>query len=93
MAGQICDELLDMVALAERIITGEELEVSESFDHNGVDILVIFSNLKEFLLTVEGEGNDMNVVLRSVNIPELTLGLPKPVYVNMGSPLVVEDFC
>lgn len=93
MASQICDELLEMVALAEKIIAGNELEVSDSFEHDGIDILVIFSNLREFLLTIEGVGDNMAINLRSVDIPELTLGLPKPVYVNMGKPLVVEDFC
>ena len=55
--------------------------------------MVLFSNLKEFLLTVEGSGEDMLVTLRSVNVPELNIGLPRPVYVNLGKPLVVEDYC
>lgn len=93
MAGQICGELLDMVALAERVIAGEEIEVVESFSYDDCDIMVIFGNLKEFLLTVEGSGEDMLVTLRSVSIPELNIGLPRPVYVNLGKPLVVEDYC
>lgn len=93
MAGQICAELLDMVALAERVVAGEEIEIVESFESDDMDIMVLFSNLKEFLLTVEGEGESMLVTLRSVSMPELNIGLPRPVYVNMGKPLVVEDYC
>ncbi len=93
MGGQICAELLDMVALAERVIAGEEIEVVESFEYENADIMVLFSNLKEFLLTVEGSGEGMLLTLRSVNVPELNIGLPRPVYVNLGKPLVVEDYC
>lgn len=93
MSGQVCAELLDMVALAERVIAGEEIEVVESFEYEDMDIMVLFSNLKEFLLTVEGSGEKMLVTLRSVSVPELNIGLPRPVYVNIGNPLVVEDYC
>lgn len=82
-----------MVALAERVVAGEEIEVAESFEYDNMDIMVLFSNLKEFLLTVEGAGEDMLITLRSVNIPELNIGLPRPVYVNLGRPLVVGDYC
>jgi len=93
MSGQVCAELLDMVALAERVIAGEEIEVVESFEYEDMDIMVLFSNLKEFLLTVEGSGEKMLVTLRSVSVPELNIGLPRPVYVNIGNSLVVEDYC
>jgi len=93
MAGQICAELVDLVTLAERIIAGEEIEITESFEVEGVDVLIIFSNLKEFILTIEGEQENMNIILRSSNIPDLTIGLPTPVYVNLGSPMVLEDLC
>ena len=93
MAGQIFAELVDMVALAERVIAGEEIEVVESFEYENADIMVLFSNLKEFILTVEGSGDDMLVTLRSANVPELNIGLPRPVYINLGKPLVVEDYC
>jgi len=92
MSGQVCAELLDMVALAERVIAGEEIEVVESFEYEDMDIMVLFSNLKEFLLTVEGSGEKMLVTLRSVSVPELNIGLPRPVYVNIGNSLVVEDY-
>ena len=75
------------------VIAGEEIEVVESFEYENADIMVLFSNLKDFLLTVEGSGEDMLVTLRSVNVPELNIGLPRPVYVNLGKPLVVEDYC
>jgi len=93
MGGQICAELIELVSLAERIITGEEIEITESFEVEGIDVLVIFSNLKEFILTIEGSKESMNIVLRSSSIPELTIGLPTPVYVNLGSPMVLEDLC
>lgn len=93
MTGQICDELVDLVSLAERIISGEEIEVSESIEINGVDVLIIFSNLKEFILTIEGSKEDMSIVLRSSIIPELAITLPTPVYVNLGEPVIVGDLC
>jgi hypothetical protein len=93
MSGHICSELLDLVALAERVIAGEEVEISESFEYEDTDVLVIQSSLKEFILTVDGSGKDMKITLRSVEIPELVIGLPTPVYVNLGKPIIVEDFC
>lgn len=93
MTGQICSELVDLVALAERVISGEEIEISESIEINGVDVLIIFSNLKEFILTIEGSKEDMNIILRSSIIPELAITLPTPVYVNLGKPVIMGDLC
>ena len=64
MGGQICAELIELVSLAERIITGEEIEITESFEVEGIDVLVIFSNLKEFILTIEGSKESMNIVTK-----------------------------
>ena len=93
MAGQICAELVDLVSLAERIISGEEIEITESVEVNGVDVLIIFSNLKEFILTIESSNEDMSIILRSSIIPDLAITLPTPVYVNLGEPIIMEDLC
>ena len=93
MAGQICADLVDLVSLAERIISGEEIEITESVEVNGVDVLIIFSNLKEFILTIEGSNEDMSIILRSSIIPDLAITLPTPVYVNLGEPIIMEDLC
>ena len=93
MTGQICSELVDLVALAERVISGEEIEISESIEINGVDVLIIFSNFKEFILTIEGSKEDMSIILRSSTIPELAITLPTPVYVNLGKPVIMGDLC
>lgn len=93
MAGQICAELVDLVSLAERVISGEEIEITESIEVNGVDVLIIFSGLKEFILTIEGSKEDMSIILRSSIIPDLAITLPTPVYVNLGEPVIMEDLC
>ena len=93
MAGQICSELVDLVSLAERVISGEEIEITESIEVNGVDVLIIFSGLKEFILTIEGSKEDISIILRSSIIPDLAITLPTPVYVNLGKPVILEDLC
>ena len=105
VAGEVCNRYLQFSAKAVSgaalvhpcaapfAIAGEEVEISESFEYEDTDVLVIQSSLKEFILTVDGSGKDMKITLRSVEIPELVIGLPTPVYVNLGKPIIVEDFC
>lgn len=92
MAGHISAELSNMTALAHRIIAGEELDITESFSIEKSEILVLSHACKEYVLTIE-DGDNLRLFLRSTDIPELIIGLPTPVYVSMGSPLVLEEYC
>lgn len=92
MAGHISAELSSMTALAHRIVAGEELDIVDSFSIENSEILVLCHACKEYVLTIE-EGESLRLFLRSTDIPELIIGLPTPVYVSVGSPLVLEEYC
>lgn len=98
MMGHIQLELEALYKLSQELTSGKEVELYSSFgiEVNGSDLTVIsfVRNLSEYLLTIEGDGDDMSVTLRSTDIPELFIALPAPAVLHIGSmPELVGDLC
>lgn len=98
MMGHIQLELEALYKLSQELTSGENVELCSSFEIeiNGSELTVIsfVRNLSEYLLTIEGEGKDMSVILRSTDIPELFIALPAPAVLHIGSaPELVGDLC
>lgn len=98
MMGHIQLELEALYKLSQELTSGKEVELHSSFDIevSGAELTVIsfVRNLSEYLLTIEGKGQDMTVTLRSTDIPELFIALPAPAVLHIGStPALVGDLC
>lgn len=98
MMGHIQLELEALYKLSQELTGGKEVELFSSFemDINGSGLTVVsfVRNLSEYLLTIEGEGENMSVALRSTEIPELFIALPAPAVLHIGStPELVGDLC
>lgn len=97
MAGHIGAELDALRIIAETLISGDYLEVDDTFEfeEKGVKMTVmsVIHNLVEYLFTIEERGNDMTMQLRSTQIPELLISLPAPLVVKFGKPIALEELC
>ena len=97
MAGHISSELKALAELADHLISGEYLEVEETFEYNEggtkVTAMPVYRNLVEYLFTIEETGDSMMLALRSTRIPELFITLPAPLIVKFGAPQVLEEMC
>ena len=97
MVGHIESELKELYSLSSRIISSQEVEYDSShdlkIDGKSVTAISIRSSLNEYLLTIEGSGEEMLMTLRSTAIPELYIQLPKPLYVSIGSAVSLEELC
>ena len=86
------EELSALVRMAGEILSGEPLafDYSLDIDMGDEEITVIHMSKggTEYLLTIEGSGVHAKVVLRSIEIPELLVSLPAPVYIAVGDELV-----
>ena len=97
MSGHISSELQALKDLAEYLISGEYLEVEETFEYQEkgtkITAMPVYRNLVEYLFTIEETKDTMLLTLRSTQIPELFISLPSPLMVKFGAPQVLEEMC
>tara|TARA_Y100001937_G_C6882594_1_gene225443 strand:+ start:149 stop:442 length:294 start_codon:yes stop_codon:yes gene_type:complete len=97
MSGHVEAELSVLTHLAKSLISGECLEIEETFEYQqgGVKItaMPIYHKLVEYIFTIEERDDVMTLQLRSTQIPELFIALPSPLVVKIGSPIAVEELC
>jgi hypothetical protein len=97
MAGHISSELKALAELADHLISGDYLEVEETFEYNEggtkVTAMPVYRNLVEYLFTIEETSDTMMLAVRSTRIPELFITLPAPLIVKFGAPQVLEEMC
>ena len=97
MAGHISSELKALAELADHLISGDYLEVEETFEYNEggtkVTAMPVYRNLVEYLFTIEETSDTMMLAVRSTRIPELFITLPAPHIVKFGAPQVLEEMC
>lgn len=94
MTSHLTQEMDRVFALSKKLCEGNELAFDESYElENGTTVMFMVHDLHQYMVTLEGEGEDMIFCVRSIDIPELYLRLPPPAYVRFGEPPVLEDFC
>ena len=97
MSGHISSELQALKDLAEYLISGEYLEVEETFEYEEkgtkITAMPVYRDLVEYLFTIEESKGSMLLTRRSTQIPELFISLPAPLLVKFGAPQVLEEMC
>lgn len=97
MAGHISSELKALAELAEHLISGEYLDIEETFEYNEggtkVTAMPVYRNLVEYLFTIEETRDSMLLAVRSTKVPELFITLPAPLIVKFGAPQALEEMC
>ena len=92
MVGQILAELTALTELASKIIDGEAIEVHESLEEEDYTASIMYHKCKEYMFLVESK-DTLTLSLRSIEIPELFIALPGPVFVKLGEPFSLEELC
>lgn len=94
MTSHLTQEMERLFALSKKLCEGHELEFDESHELNdGSSVMFMSHDLHQYMLTVEGSGEDMILCVRSLDIPDLFLRLPPPAYIRFGAATTLEEFC
>lgn len=92
MVGQIQAELIALTELASKIIDGVAIEVHDTLEEEDYTASIMYHKCKEYMFLVESR-EVLKLSLRSIEIPELFLALPGPVFVQLGEPFSLEELC
>lgn len=94
MTGHLLEEMDRLFALSRTLCNGTEVMTNESHElEDGTSVMFISHDLHEYMMTLEGSGDDMIFTVRSLAIPELFLALPPPAFVRVGQPIMLEEMC
>jgi len=94
MTGHLIDEMGRLFALSRTLCNGTEVMTNESYElEDGTSVMFISHDLHEYMMTLEGSGENMIFTVRSMEIPELFLALPPPAFVRVGQPVMLEEMC
>ena len=93
MTSHLTQEMERLFALTKRLCEGNEIEINESHEVEGVSVMFISYSLHEYMVTLEGSGEEMMLCVRSVEIPELYVSLPPPAFVRFGEMVTLEELC
>lgn len=93
MTSHLTQEMDRLFALTKTICEGNEIEINESQEVEGISVMFVSHSLHEYMLTLEGSGKDMMLCVRSVEIPELYVRLPPPAFVRFGEMITLEGLC
>lgn len=93
MTSHLTQEMDRLFALTKLVCEGNEIEINESHEVEGVSVMFVSYSLHEYMVTLEGSGEDMMLCVRSVEIPELYVRLPPPAFVRFGEMVTLEELC
>lgn len=97
MVGHVQLELEALYRLAQELVEGNSVDIDYSFDisidSKDVCVAQIQRGCSTYLLTVEGSGEEMSLVIRSTEIYELLITLPAPAYFSVGEEIEIGDLC
>jgi hypothetical protein len=94
MTSHLTQEMERLFDLSRTLCEGTEVMTNESYElEDGTSVMFVSYDLHEYMLTLEGSGEDLMFSVRSMAIPELFLTLPPPAFVRFGKPIVLEELC
>lgn len=86
-ADHLQTELSALSAVAERVISGENLVVDDyrefSEGNTTISVFMLPHELDTYLMTIEETDGEMLLTIRSLNIEELYIKLPSPLMVSI----------
>jgi hypothetical protein len=91
---EIHSELAALCAMSTDLINGKEMRVDYSIDidmgDEEITVIQIVRDGIEYMMTCEGKGQHAKIVLRSLQVPELLVSLPAPIYMLVGEELLTR---
>jgi hypothetical protein len=95
-AGLIQTELDALSEIASTLIAGNPIQISEVTEVESgkvkVTAAMISHNLREYLFSIEEEGDSMRLSLHSMDI-ELMISLPSPLIISFDESMLVGELC